>query len=78
MSNSKLQMLQYIKQRHEVAIKAILKLAPEKMFFILLVANFHGQENSFNTVKRNNSRIAAIHKTPPLTTETELMRSLGQ
>ena len=62
LSDSKEHMFQLIEQLHIISTKNILKLAPEKSFFLLLKVKFLGHEIGYNTIKPIHSKIAAIHK----------------
>ena len=77
LSNSKEHMFQLIEQLHTVSTKNILKLAPEKSFFMLLKVEVLGHEIGYNTIKPIHSKIAAIHKIPSLTGKVAPMSFIG-
>ena len=55
-------MFELIKELHKIATKEILKLAPEKSFYMLLKVKFLGHEIGNNTIKPIPSKIEAIRK----------------
>ena len=57
-------MFQLIEQIHIFSTTNNLKLAPEKLFFMLLKVKFLGHEIGYNTIKPIHSKIAVKHKIP--------------
>ena len=57
-------MLQLVKQPHDTASEANLKLYRDKSFFMLFAVEDLGHELDFNTIKPINSKEAAIYKNP--------------
>ena len=68
MSNCKPHMLQPIQQQLDI-VKKNLKLAPEKLFFMLLTVRCPDHETEFNTNKSIFSKLAAILKNSSLNTK---------
>ena len=66
LSNSKEHMLQLIQQLHVIStnlkLSTNIKLAQEKVFFMVLKIEFLGHEIGYNTIKPIHSKVAAIHK----------------
>ena len=77
LSDSKEHLFQLIEQLHIISTNNILKLAPEKSFFMLLKVKFPGHEIGYNTIKPIHSKIAAIHKIPSPTGNVVLMSFIG-
>ena len=77
MSNSKPHLLQLIKQNRDIAIKKILKLAPQKSSFTVVSVKNLGREIVFNTIKPLQPKNAAFHEIPSPTTNIKLMRFFG-
>ena len=61
MSKSKPHMLQLMKQFFDYASEEILKLSPEKSFFLLLTVEYPGYEGGVITIEQVHSKIAVIH-----------------
>ena len=77
LSNSKEHKFQIIEQLHINSTKNILKLAPEKPFFMLLKVNLLGHEIGYNTIKPIHSKLAAFHKIHSPTGKVVLMSFVG-
>ena len=77
LSNSKEHMFQHIEQLHIISTENNLKLAPEKLFFMLLKVKVLGHESGYGTIKPTHSKTAAIHKIPSPTGKVALMSFIG-
>ena len=77
LSDSKEHMFQLIEQLHIISTKNNSKLAPEKLFFILLQIKFLRHEIGYKTIKPIHSKIAGIHKIPSPTAKVALMSFTG-
>ena len=65
LSDSKEHIFQHIEHLHIISTRNILKLAPEKSFFMLLKVQFLGHEIGYNAIKPIHSKIK------PITSETK-------
>ena len=70
-------MFHFIEQLNTISTKHILKLAPEKSFFILLEVKFLGHEIGYNTIKPVDCKVDAIHQIPSPTSKVALMSFVG-
>ena len=70
-------MLDLIEQVHQICHSNNPKIAPEKLFFILLTVKFLGHEIGNNTIKPISSKVDGIQKLKTPTSKTELMRFIG-
>ena len=77
LSDSKEHMFQLIEQLHIISTKNNPRLAPEKIFFMLLKVKFLGHEIGYNAIKPIHSKIAAIHKIPSPTGKVALLSFIG-
>ena len=64
LADEKQEMFELIKELHKIVIKANLKFAPEKLFYMLLKVKFLGHEIGNNTIKPIQSKIEAIKRIP--------------
>ena len=70
-------MFQLSEQLHNMSTENELRLAPEKLFFMLLKVKFLGHEIGYNTIKSRLSKFAAINKSPSPTGKVALMSFVG-
>ena len=77
LSNSKENMFHLIERLHLISTKHNLKLAPEKLFFMLLKVKLLGHEGGYNTNKPIHSKIAAINIIRSPTGKVALMSFIG-
>ena len=76
-SKPKPQMVQPDKQLHDIAKEQNLVVAPEKIFFVLLNAEYLGRAVGFNKIKTIQSTLSPVHRIPYLTRKIQLMRFVG-
>ena len=74
LAHTKPHMFNLIEQLRQICQTNILKIAPEKSFYILLTVKFLGHEIGNNTIKLISSKVDAIHQLKTHTSKTELMR----
>ena len=70
-------MFELIKELHKIATKEILKLAPEKSFYMSLKVKLLGHERGNNTIKPIPSKIEAIKRIPSPKEKKDVMQFLG-
>ena len=70
-------MFELIKELHKIVTKENLKLAPEKLFYILIKVKFLGHEIGNNTIKPISSKIEAIKRIPSPQEKKDVMQYLG-
>ena len=70
-------MLHLFEQLHQICQTNILKIAPEKSFYILLTVKVLGHEIGNNTIKPISSKVDAIHQLKTPTSKTALLRFIG-
>ena len=70
-------MFELIKELHKIATKENLKLAPEKLLYMLLKVKFLRHEIRNNTIKPIPSKIEAIKKIPSPKDKKDVMQFLG-
>ena len=76
LSNHKLHMLELIEELHKISMKNIIKLAPEKSFYMLQKVKFLGHDIGNNTIKPIHSKTEAIKNIPSPRTKQDVMQFL--
>ena len=74
LDHTKTHMLDLIEQLHQICSSNSLKIAPEKLFYILFTVIFLGHEIWNNNIEPISSKNDGIHKIRTTTSKTELMR----
>ena len=77
LADEKQEMFELIKELHKIATNEILKLAPEKSFYMLLKVKFLGHEIGNNTIQPIPSKIEAIKRIPSPKEKKDVMQFFG-
>ena len=77
LADEKRGMFELIKELHKITTKENLKLAPEKLFYMLLKVKFLGHEIGNNTIKPIPSKVEAIKKILSPKDKKDVMQFLG-